>query len=205
MMDLRLVIDGLAKTYPGRPVFSGIDATVEKGHRLVITGPNGSGKSTMVRVLCAFIRPTKGAVTLEIDGQKLRHIELRQHIGLVSPDLVLYDELTAIENLSFFAGVAGYHFAIPELESRLSAIGLDGRGNDLVGSYSSGMKQRLKYCLALLRSPELLLLDEPTANLDDKGKELVDKIIKSHSGITIIATNEKTELEYGDQIVRLGL
>ena len=146
----------------------------------------------------------KGTATLEIDGKQFRHIEIRNHIGLVSPDLVLYEELTAIENLSFFAGVAGYHFSIAELEERLTNMGLENRGNDLVGSYSSGMKQRLKYCLALLRDPQMLLLDEPTANLDDKGKELVDKIIKSHKGITIIATNEKTELEYGDQIVRLG-
>jgi heme exporter protein A len=203
-MNSRLIIDGLAKSFPGRPVFSDISATVERGHRLVITGPNGSGKSTLVRILCAFSRPTKGKVVLELGDKKLSQIEIRPHVGLVSPDLVLYDELTAIENLSFFGGVAGYHFEISELEKRLESIGLGGRGNDLVGSYSSGMKQRLKYCLALLRDPELLLLDEPTANLDDKGKELVDNIIKSHKGIVIIATNEKTELGYGDQIIRLG-
>jgi heme exporter protein A len=204
LMEVRLLIDGLAKSYPGRPVFSGISATVEKGHRLVITGPNGSGKSTLVRILCALNRPTKGKVILEIGDRKLSHLELRPHLGLVSPDLVLYDELTALENLAFFAGVAGYHFEKTEFGDRLAAIGLDGRGDDLVGSYSSGMKQRLKYCLALLRDPELLLLDEPTANLDERGKEIVDNIIKSHPGIVVIATNEKTELEYGDQIIRLG-
>lgn len=203
-MDLKLIIDGLAKEYPGRPVFSDISAEVSAGHRLVITGPNGSGKSTLVRILCAFSRPTKGRVTLELDGQKLSGLETRPHIGLVSPDLVLYDELTAVENLAFFAGVAGFHFNESELAARLADIGLEGRGHDLVGSYSSGMKQRLKYCLALLRDPGLLLLDEPSANLDDKGKDLVDKIIKSHEGIVIIATNEKTELGYGDQIIRLG-
>jgi heme exporter protein A len=203
-MALRLLINGLAKEYPGRPVFSGITAEIEAGHRLVITGPNGSGKSTLVRVLCAFSRPTEGKVTLEIEGKAISGLEIRAHIGLVSPDLVLYDELTAVENLTFFAGVAGYHFSVDELSQRLCDIGLDGRGEDLVGSYSSGMKQRLKYCLALLRDPEVLLLDEPTANLDDQGKELVDKIIKSHKGIVVIATNEKAELGYGDQIIRLG-
>ncbi|HBC46211.1 MAG TPA: transcriptional regulator [candidate division Zixibacteria bacterium] len=203
-MEIRLNIDGLAKAYPGRPVFSDISATVESGHRLVITGPNGSGKSTLVRVLCAFIRPTKGKATLEIGERKLTGLEMRPHIGLVSPDLVLYDELSALENLTFFAGVAGYHFTENELYAKLVDVGLDGRGADLVGSYSSGMKQRLKYCLALLRDPELLLLDEPTANLDDKGKEIVDKIIRTHKGVIVIATNEKTELEYGDQIIRLG-
>jgi heme exporter protein A len=203
-MNVRLDINGLAKSYPGRPVFSDISATVETGHRLVITGPNGSGKSTLVRIICALARPTEGKVTLQIGDQKLSGLEMRPYIGLVSPDLVLYDELTALENLSFFAGVAGYYFIEDELCGRLANVGLDGRGNDLVGSYSSGMKQRLKYCLALLRNPKLLLLDEPSANLDDKGKEIVDKIIKSHQGIAVIATNEKTELEYGDQIIGLG-
>ncbi len=203
-MVVRLIIDGLAKSYPGRPVFSDISATIEAGSKLVITGPNGSGKTTLIRILCAFIRPTQGKVTLEIGDKKLSYIEMRRHIGLIAPDLVLYDELTAIENLSFFAGVSGYRFERVELSGRLCDVGLDGRGDDLVGSFSSGMKQRLKYCLALLRKPELLLLDEPSANLDEGGKEIVDKIIRNHRGIAVIATNEKTELEYGDQIIRLG-
>jgi heme exporter protein A len=203
-MNMKLTIDGLAKEYPGRPVFSDISAIVESGRRLVITGPNGSGKSTLVRILCAFTRPTQGRISLEIDGKILSHVEIRPYIGLVSPDMVLYDELTAIENLSFFAGVAGHGIETGELEERLDNIGLGGRGHDFVGSYSSGMKQRLKYCLALLRGPELLILDEPTANLDDHGKGLVDDIIRSHKGIAVIATNEKTELAYGDQLIRLG-
>jgi len=203
-MKLKLTIDGLAKEFPGRPVFSGISAIVKNGGRLVISGPNGSGKSTLVRILCAFNRPTRGTVILEIDDKPLTRLDIRPHIGLVSPDMLLYDELTALENLSFFSGVSGNEFPLPDLERRLENIGLGGRGDDFVGSYSSGMKQRLKYCLALLRDPELLILDEPTANLDERGKELVDDIILSHKGITIIATNEKSELEYGDQFIRLG-
>jgi heme exporter protein A len=203
-MEVRLVIDGLAKSYPGRPVFSNISAAVETGRRLIIIGPNGSGKTTLIRILCAFIRPSNGKVTLEIGDEKLSYLEMRPHIGLISPDLVLYDELTAMENLSFFAKVSGSHFDKAELSRSLAEVGLKGRADDLVGSYSSGMKQRLKYCLALLRNPELLLLDEPTANLDEGGKEIVDNIIRNHRGIAVIATNEKAELVYGDQILRLG-
>jgi len=203
-MDLKLTLDGLAKSYPGRPVFSGVNAEISVGRRLVITGPNGSGKSTLIRVICGFIRPTEGKVILHVDGAALSRIDIRPHIGLVSPDLVLYDELTAIENLSFFAGVAGLQFSPEELSVKLTDVGLGGRGDDLLGSYSSGMKQRLKYCLALLRNPSLLLLDEPTSSLDDAGKNLVDGIINSHGGILVIATNEKTELRYGDEIIRLG-
>jgi heme exporter protein A len=203
-MKIRLIIDNLAKSYPGRPVFENVSAQVEHGERLIITGPNGSGKSTMVRILCAFARPSKGDVALEIDDSKLSRLEMRPHIGLVSPDLVLYDELTALENMSFFSGVAGHHFEKPELVKKISSVGLEGREDDFVGSYSSGMKQRLKYCLAILSNPELLILDEPTSNLDARGKELADEIIRSHTGIVIIATNESSELKYGDQLVKLG-
>lgn len=202
-MESKLTIDRLAKAYPGRPVFANISAQVKKGRRLVISGPNGSGKSTLIRIICGFVRPTYGRVTFSVDGRELRRIEIRPYAGLVSPDLVLYDELTAIENLTFFTRVAGFHVTTQELSQRLYALGLEGRGDDMVGSYSSGMKQRLKYCLALLHHPELLLLDEPTANLDDRGKNIVDGIIKSHQGIVVIATNEKSDLEYGDQFIRL--
>ena len=203
-MKIRLIMRGLAKSYPGRPVFKDINATVESGNVLIITGPNGSGKTTLLRVICGFIRPTRGSAVLAMNGKELRGIEIRPYIGLVSPDLVLYDELTALENLYFFGNIAGSRFSETDLENRLARVGLEKRGNDRVGSYSSGMKQRLKYCLALLRNPGLLLLDEPTSNLDDQGKALTSEIIKSHEGILVIATNEKSELDYGDQIIRLG-
>lgn len=203
-MAMRLLIDKLAKSYPGRPVFKDIDSVVESGQILIVTGPNGSGKSTLLRILCGFIRPSRGKVILVREGKELVRLEIRPFIGLVSPDLVLYDELTAIENLSFFAGIAGLRFTAAELEKRLEEVGLAGRGGDRVGSYSSGMKQRLKYCLALLRNPGMLLLDEPTSNLDDQGKSLVDGIINSYKGILVIATNEQSELKYGNQIIRLG-
>ena len=203
-MNSRLILDGLAKSYPGRPVFENISATVDAGNALIVTGPNGSGKTTLLRIICGFTRPGKGRVVLETDGKELGGIDLRPHIGLVSPDLILYDELTALENLRFFGNVAGFDFALTEFENRFGQVGLSNRGNDLVGSYSSGMKQRLKYCLALLRDPDLLLLDEPTSNLDEPGKKLVYEIIGSFKGIIVIATNEKTEIGYGNQVIRLG-
>lgn len=143
-MAMKLTLAGLAKSYPDRPVFSEISAEVEFGRRLMVTGPNGSGKSTLIRIICGFIRPTKGTVVFDLDSEKLSRIDIRPHVGLVSPDLVLYDELTANENLAFFAGVAGTNLEESELPDRLESVGLAGRGHDLVGSYSSGMKQRLK-------------------------------------------------------------
>jgi heme exporter protein A len=203
-MSATLVLEGLSKSFPGRPVFNNINASIESENTLVVTGPNGSGKSTLLRIICGFMRPTRGSAVLAVGDNDFAGIEARPFIGLVSPDLVLYDELTALENLSFFGKVAGLSVGISEFERRLAEVGLRQRGQDKVGSYSSGMKQRLKYCLALLRDPELLLLDEPTSNLDDAGRELVTNIIKSFNGILVIATNEKSETGHGDQIIRLG-
>ena len=91
-MEMKLVIKGLAKIYPGRPVFEGIDAEAGEGEVLIITGANGSGKSTFIRILCGFIRPTRGQAYLNLDNKKMSRLEIRPLIGLVSPDLVLYDE-----------------------------------------------------------------------------------------------------------------
>ncbi len=125
---------------------------------------------------------------------------------MVSPDLTVYDEMSAIENLRFFAQVRGLG-AGPELaKSLLDRFGLGGRGRDLVGAYSSGMKQRLKYAFALMHDPPLLLLDEPTANLDERGIALVhDTIAQARlSKCIVIATNEPEEVRLGDVIIQLG-
>ena len=153
---LLLEIDDLAKRYNRRQVFSGLNTCVTEGTSLAITGPNGSGKSTLIRVLCGLVRPNGGQVTVTLDDQKLSPAECRAHIGLVAPDLSLYHELTALENLSFFAQVRGLTLDSTKLESLLAQVGLAERGDDLVGAYSSGMRQRLKYAQALLHSPRLL-------------------------------------------------
>ena len=200
----RLILRSISKSFPGRKIFSNIEAEIDSGTCLVITGPNGSGKSTLLRIICGLLTPSIGKVLLNIDNIDFGGADIRPHIGMVSPDLVLYDELTALENLSFFGKVSGNNFPLDNLNERLTEVGLNGRGNDLVGSYSSGMRQRLKYCLALLRKPILLLLDEPTSNLDDAGKEFVKAVVKNHDGILVIATNEKSEWSYGQKIIRLG-
>lgn len=199
---MRLTLNNLSRSFPGRKVFSAIDIEIEGNTTLVITGPNGSGKTTLLNVISSILPPTSGKVAFELEGGVYKGSEILPYIGLVSPDLLLYDELTANENLEFFARISG--IIIGDIDVQLSRFGLEGRGDDLVRSYSSGMKQRLKYILALLRKPPLLLLDEPSANLDDKGKAIAEEIIKSHEGITIIATNESNELKYANRTIELG-
>ena len=124
---------------------------------------------------------------------------------MISPELALYEMLTAYENLRFFGKLAGLKLTREELDQLLESVGLSGRGDDYVGAYSSGMKQRLKYAVCLMAKPEILLLDEPTANLDDAGKKIVDDIIsrQMRERILIIATNETEDLARVERVIRL--
>jgi heme exporter protein A len=199
---VKLILEKITKAFPGRKVFRDISIEVNKGETLVITGPNGSGKTTLIKIIGSLLLPTSGKVRFNYNGKDLTGSDILPYIGLVTQELFVYNELTAFENLNFFAEVSG--LTVADFESRLAQFGLKGRGDDLVGSYSSGMKQRLKYILALMRDPPLLLLDEPASNLDDQGKSMVGDIIKSHNGITVVATNEQEDLEYVNHTIRLG-
>jgi len=201
-----LTIDSVSKSYGARRVLRDVTARAVAGQVLVIAGHNGSGKSTLVKVIARLTRPTDGRVLWKLDGRTLPVTDARRVVGMVSPDLTVYDEMSAIENLRFFAQVRGLG-AGPELaKSLLDRFGLGGRGRDLVGAYSSGMKQRLKYAFALMHDPPLLLLDEPTANLDERGVALVyDAIAQARlSKCIVIATNEPEEVRLGDVIIQLG-
>jgi len=207
MSIAQIKISGLSKSFDGRDVFADITEVVSQGECLVITGPNGSGKTTLLRIMAGLLRAGAGSVEYFLGDSVTQGQGLKRNLSLVSQDLALYDELTALENLHFLSRIQDCHFSKKELAQRLSQFGLGGRGNDLVGSFSSGMKQRLKYLYALLKEPKFLLLDEPTANLDEEGVRLVDEIIKSQKrdAIVVLATNERSELNYGEKTLQLGI
>jgi len=173
---------------------------------MAVVGPNGSGKSTLLMTLLMLYRPTKGRIEYTDSDQHLEESRLRSLTSFVSPYLNLYDQLTAEENLKFFATVAGGSVTGKQIDHLLAKVGLQGRGCDLVAEYSSGMKQRLKYAVALLKSPAFLFLDEPGANLDEEGKQLVAGIIDEHRShcIIIIATNDREESSLAEKQLRLG-
>ncbi len=202
----KLSVQGLAKRFGSRKVFTDISFELATGESIAIVGPNGSGKSTLLMTLLSHYHPTKGTVSYLEDGTALEDSDIRARTSLVSPYLFLYDNLTAEENLTFFATVSGGHITGKEINSLLSRVGLEGRGDDAVGAYSSGMKQRLKYAVALLNKPAYLFLDEPTSNLDDQGKTVVRGIVEEYrsQAIIIIATNEKEEQSFAGQVCRVG-
>jgi heme exporter protein A len=117
----------------------------------------------------------------------------------------LYDQLTALENLKFYASQLGLDVSEERLKNILQQIGLGNRGNDYVGGFSSGMKQRMKYAVLYLKDFPIYLLDEPTSNFDDAGRELFLKFLNEHANsIIVIASNSKSEVELGDKFVKLS-
>ncbi|MEP6756075.1 MAG: ATP-binding cassette domain-containing protein, partial [Chthonomonadales bacterium] len=137
--------------------------------------------------------------------KKLTRFEQRLVCGYVAPDLMLYPDMTGVENLEFFASLKGVSINFDVLHQILTRVGLIGRGRDMVRGYSSGMRQRLKYAIALLGNPEVLALDEPTANLDSEGLLVVESIVQEwrHKGILIVGTNEEVERTWGDTVISL--
>ncbi|MHB8628191.1 MAG: heme ABC exporter ATP-binding protein CcmA [Aggregatilineales bacterium] len=181
-------VAGLVKTFGLRPVLRGLDLTIARGECLALLGPNGSGKTTLLRILSALSRPTAGRVT--IGGWRLpdESAAVRAHLGVVGHMPLLYAELTAEENLRFFAQLYGVNTA--RVGVVLDRVGLTSRAHDRVGAFSRGMQQRLSIARALLHEPEVWLLDEPHTGLDVVGASLLDDLIAElrTAGRTLILT-----------------
>jgi heme exporter protein A len=204
-MHTTLTLHDVAARYGARPIFSGISLTLQQGEVLVVSGANGSGKSTLLRLLCGLQQPAHGQIRYTLDGADYAPREVLHAAGFVAPDLALYRELTARENLRFFADVRGLEVSHPWIDALLQQVGLAERGDERVACYSSGMVQRLRYACALLHRPAVLLLDEPTVTLDTHGVAMVEQVVAQQRqvGMAVVATNEPRELELGDYILTL--
>ncbi len=192
---LTIKVENLKKNYGERKVIKSLNLEISQGESIAITGPNGSGKTTLLKLLVSLLRPTSGKVTYFDNNRVLNAEERRDRISFVSPYLNLYDQLSAEENLKFFTAVRGKNITGKEIDSLLDRVGLEGRGMDLVSGYSTGMKQRLKYAVALSNHPDFLFIDEPSSGLDDSGKAMMTALIEEYraDSIIVIATNETEE------------
>lgn len=195
--SFRLEAQNVGHAFGSRLLFKGVSFTLTGGQSLAITGKNGSGKSTLLRILAGLLTPLRGTVSISRDHHPIPPAELLGVRGYVAPYLHVYEQLTARENLEFVCTTTGRdHAAIPQA---LQRVGLGGREDDRVETFSSGMIQRVKYATVIALAPPLLFLDEPTANLDATGAEMVFNLIQTHTqsgGITLIATNEPHEVAW---------
>lgn len=196
MNQYTLQVLSIKKSFGRRLIFSGINFELQGRGIFGISGPNGSGKSTLAKIILGLISPSGGKVLHKYNSKEILPEKLHNHIGFVSPYLVLYDEFTASENFHFISKIRGLPPDKNKIEDLLKQFLLFNRKDDLVKTYSSGMKQRLKFIFALMHSPDLIVLDEPTSNLDEEGKESVYNIIRheSENKIVIIASNEGRDL-----------
>lgn len=199
-------VNKVSKRFGARKVLDEVSFSLTLGDSLAVVGKNGSGKTTLLKILAGLASPTRGEVAFFHEKKKLDKTEIRHRLSYVGPELTLYDALTAAENLKFFATMRGTPIDNDWIASMLSMLQLSGRGDDYYGAYSSGMKQRLKYAVALINDPTFLLLDEPTANLDEEGKQVVAEVMsrQKQNGILIIATNETGEYGFAEKLIRLG-
>lgn len=181
-------VESLVKTYNLQPVLRKLDLIVERGQFVTLLGPNGSGKSTLLRILSALVKPTSGKVT--IGGWELpkEAFAVRRQLGIVSHLPLLYDTLTAQENLSFFAEL--YNMTDPERSERvatvLEQVGLKYRADDQVRTFSRGMLQRLTIGRAIIHDPDIILFDEPFTGLDQEASAVLDDLLQQ------LAAQERT-------------
>jgi heme exporter protein A len=164
MSFARLVVTDVARHYGRRKALSQISFTCDAGEIVGLLGPNGAGKSTLLNVLATLVTPSKG--TIEYGSATGSGAAIRGMIGMLGHDLFLYPELTARENLMFFARLYGVRDVTSAVDAALAQAGLSDRADDFVAGYSRGMRQRVALERALLHGPKLILLDEPFTGLD---------------------------------------
>jgi heme exporter protein A len=194
---------GLVRNFGERVALDGLSFRLKRGETLAVLGQNGAGKSTLLRILATLLRPHAGEI--EVLGESLprRGFAVRARLGLLAHEPLLYRDLTGRENLNYHARL---HGAPPDrADQLLDEVGMGLRADDPVRSLSRGMLQRVAVCRAVLHDPELLLLDEPRANLDPAAVELVEPLIGRGNGRTRVITSHDPEAAMREADLVLGL
>ena len=168
----------LTKVFGDRKALDKVSIEVPEGAFLSIFGPNGAGKTTLVRTLATLSRATSGTALVAGFDAKEEPDKVREHIGLISHNPMLYPDLTAMENLMFTAQLYGVVNAEERVRELLRAVELDHRRFDVVRTFSRGMTQRLSIARALMNDPDVVFLDEPYAGLDPHAVEIFDGLIE---------------------------
>ena len=185
-------VDKLTKRFGQFTAVDQVSFQVQKGEIFGFLGPNGAGKSTTIRMLCTLLQPTGGSAKMAGFDIVKQADRVREHIGLVAEKIILYDQLTAAENLTLFGRLNN----LPEEEIKqqidkwISRLRMEQWRNHLTGTFSTGMKQRINIARALIHHPDVLILDEPTLGLDPQTSRTIQEFIMelSREGITIVLT-----------------
>jgi ABC-type multidrug transport system ATPase subunit len=200
-MQIKLTNTG--KRFNREWIFRHFDHEFLSGKRYAITGSNGSGKSTLLQVISGSISHNEGKIEMILKGSPLLEENCFQYLSIAAPYLELIEEMTATEFLHFHSS---FKPLTHSLESILAVINLENAAQKQIRYFSSGMKQRLKLAQAFFCSAPVLLLDEPTTNLDAEGIALYQQLITEHTDqkLVIISSNDPQEYSFCDEVISIG-
>lgn len=177
-----LIAKNLTKKYGDYTALNSLNLTIKKGEIFALLGQNGAGKTTTINLFLGFIQPTEG--TLEINNISVTENaqETKKHVAYIPETVILYPNLSGLENLKFFSSLAGYKYSKGELTYFLTKAGLQiGAHSQNLGGYSKGMRQKVGIAIAIAKKAKVLLLDEPTSGLDPKASNEFSQILKELS------------------------
>jgi heme exporter protein A len=194
---------GLARHFGERTALRDVSARLPAGATLAVLGRNGAGKSTLLRILATLLRPNSGEVLVFGEALPDRAHAVRGRIGLLAHEPLLYRDLTGRENLRYHARL--YGVSPGRVDELLDAVQISGRSDEAVRLLSRGMVQRLAVCRTTIHDPELLLLDEPRANLDPAASTLIEPLIGRASGRTRVLTSHDPQSALAEADLVLGL
>ncbi len=195
---LTIQFSDVEKRYGMRLALRGVTLAIAAGECVALVGHNGSGKTTLLKIAAQLTQPSRGEISFHAGDTPISLEDVKSKVGMVGHHTLLYEELTAEENLIFFAKLFGLADPVEKARRALQPVGLAGRATDLVRTFSRGMRQRLSIARALLASPGLLLLDEAGTGLDPEGQEWLGATIKRlrDSGCTILmSTHGRNETQ----------
>jgi ABC-2 type transport system ATP-binding protein len=206
MAAAAVVADSLGRRFGDLEAVRDVSFEVGEGEAFGFLGPNGAGKSTTINMLCTLLRPTSGSARIAGLDVARQPLQVRRQIGLVFQDTTLDDYLTAAENLRFHAELYGVDAAVREqrLDALLEMVDLNDRRDDLVSTFSGGMKRRLEIARGLIHSPRVLFLDEPTLGLDPQTRshiwEYINELRRRETITIFLTTHYMDEAEHCDRI-----
>lgn len=189
----------LVKRFGLKTILKGVDFQVEKGEFVALLGPNGAGKTTFLRILATLSSPSMGQVQIAGHILPQHAAAVRRRLGVVSHQPLLYGDLTAEENLQFFARMYNLQKEEARISEVLELVGLSNRRRDLVRTFSRGMQQRLAIGRAVLHDPEVMLFDEPHTGLDQDASEMLDGVLSE------VAARGRTVIMTSHDLARVGM
>lgn len=169
----------LTKTYGEQTALNSLNLTINEGEIFALLGQNGAGKTTTINCFLGFIQPSGGSVSINGVSVAENALETKKYLAYIPETVMLYPNLSGIENLEFFSSLAGFSYKKEELSSFLSKAGLQNTAhNQRVGGYSKGMRQKVGIAIAIAKKAKALLLDEPTSGLDPKASNEFSEILR---------------------------